>query len=168
MPGVLPCYSARQAHRGAPQVGSHSVDWSVRHLKGPPWLGSHSVDWSVRHLKGPPGWGPALYSVRRAFDGPASLLLAADAGRGGESGYGDGLHHLRVTQQYFLASMAAWRSSTGISHHDLLLHVPSICSQQQPSLWDCSTVPKLQLPAAVPSRAPVFLSGVCVPAARTV
>ena len=30
----------------------------------------------------------------------------------------------------------------------------SICSQQQPSLWDCSTIPKLQLPATVPSRGP--------------
>ena len=30
------------------------------------------------------------------------------------------------TQQYRLASMAAWLSSTGISHHDLLPHIPSI------------------------------------------
>ena len=44
----------------------------------------------------------------------------------------------------------------------------SCCSQQQPSLWDCSTIPKLQLPAAVPSRRPLFLSGVCMATARTV
>ena len=31
-----------------------------------------------------------------------------------------------LTQQYCLASMAAWLSSTGISHHDLFLHIPSI------------------------------------------
>ena len=37
------------------------------------------------------------------------------------------LHPLRVTQQHRLASMAAWLSSTGISHHDLLPHIPSIC-----------------------------------------
>ena len=30
----------------------------------------------------------------------------------------------------------------------------SLCSQQQPSPWDCSTIPKLQLPAAAPSRGP--------------
>ena len=30
-----------------------------------------------------------------------------------------------VTQQYRLASMAAWLSSTGISHHSLLPHIPS-------------------------------------------
>ena len=28
---------------------------------------------------------------------------------------------------------------------------PSLCSQQQPLPWDCSTIPTLQLPAAVPS-----------------
>ena len=33
---------------------------------------------------------------------------------------------LCVTQQYHLASVAAWLSSTGISHHNLLLHTPSI------------------------------------------
>ena len=32
-----------------------------------------------------------------------------------------------MTQQYCLASMAAWLSSMGISHHDLLPHIPSIC-----------------------------------------
>ena len=32
-----------------------------------------------------------------------------------------------MTQQYCLASMAAWLSSTGISHHNLLPHIPSIC-----------------------------------------
>ena len=32
-----------------------------------------------------------------------------------------------MTQQYRLASMAAWLFSTSISHHDLLPHIPSIC-----------------------------------------
>ena len=36
------------------------------------------------------------------------------------------LHWLHVTQQYRLASMAAWLSSTGISHHNLLPHIPLI------------------------------------------
>ena len=44
----------------------------------------------------------------------------------------------------------------------------SLCSQQQPSPWDCSAIPELQLPADAPSRGPVFLSGVCMAAARTV
>ena len=45
---------------------------------------------------------------------------------------------------------------------------PSLCSQQQPSSWSCSTIPKLQLPATVPSRGPAFLSGTCIAVARTV
>ena len=54
--------------------------------------------------------------------------------------------------------MAAWLSSTGISHHDLLPHIPSIsvCSQQQPSLWDCSTIPNS-------SSQPLCLPGTSVP-----
>ena len=59
-----------------------------------------------------------------------------------------------------LASMAAWLSSTGISHHNLLPHIPSIClsavnSNPHPG---CSIIPKLQFPAAVPSRGPASLS----------
>ena len=45
---------------------------------------------------------------------------------------------------------------------------PSLHRQQQPSPWDCSTIPKLQLPAAVPSRGSSSLSTVCMAAARTV
>ena len=44
----------------------------------------------------------------------------------------------------------------------------SLCSQQQPSPWDCSTTPKLQLPATIPSRWPAFLSGICMVLARIV
>ena len=45
---------------------------------------------------------------------------------------------------------------------------PSLHSQQQPSPWDCSIIPKLQLPAAAPSRGPAFLSRVYMAVARTV
>ena len=45
---------------------------------------------------------------------------------------------------------------------------PSLCSQQQPSPWDCSTSPKPQLPDTAPSRGPVLLSGVCMAVARTI
>ena len=38
----------------------------------------------------------------------------------------------------------------------------SLCSQQQPSPWDCSTIPKLPLSASAPSRGLVSLSGVCM------
>ena len=36
------------------------------------------------------------------------------------------IHPLHMTQQYHLASMAAWLSATGISHHNLLPHIPLI------------------------------------------
>ena len=81
-----------------------------------------------------------------------------------------------MTQHYRLTSVAAQPPSTGISHHRHLpppsppSHPldPSLHSQQQPLSWDCSTIPKLQLPAAAPSRGPASLSGVRVAAARTV
>ena len=44
---------------------------------------------------------------------------------------------------------------------------PSLRSQQQPSPWDCSTIPELQLPATAPSREPASLSWVCMAAAWT-
>ena len=44
----------------------------------------------------------------------------------------------------------------------------SLGSQQQPSHWDCSRIPKLQLPAATPSRGPASLSRVCMAVSRTV
>ena len=38
----------------------------------------------------------------------------------------------------------------------------SLHSQQQPSHWDWSTIPKHQLPAAAPSRKSAFLPGICM------
>ena len=43
----------------------------------------------------------------------------------------------------------------------------SLHSQQQPLPSDCSSIPKLQLPATVPSRGPASLSQVFMAAART-
>ena len=74
------------------------------------------------------------------------------------------LQSLLMTQQYCLASMASWLSSTGISH------VPLVClsSQQQPSPWNCSTIPMLQRPVVATSRGPPSLSRVWMAVARTV
>ena len=44
----------------------------------------------------------------------------------------------------------------------------SLHSQQQPLPWDCTIIPKLQVPATAPSRGPVSLSRVCMAVARTV
>ena len=45
---------------------------------------------------------------------------------------------------------------------------PSLHSKQQPLPWDCSTIPKLQLQATVPSREPAYLSRVCMAPTRIV
>ena len=109
-------------------------------------------------------------SVCQVFDGPVSLLFSCGCWHVGKERLWWWLHCLHVTQQYYLASMAAQISSTGISHqfppsHPLNL---SLHSQQPPLPWDCSRIPKLQLPAAVPSRGLASLFGVCMAAARTV
>ena len=65
-------------------------------------------------------------------------------------------------------TMSAWLSSTGISHHSLFPHISSSVSPQQLLPWDCSTIPKLQLPATASSRGLASLSGVCMSAAKTV
>ena len=59
--------------------------------------------------------------------------------------------------------MAAWLSSTGISPHNLLRHIPSIHLSivNSSPCPDCSTIPKLQLPATATSR-------VCMAVARSV
>ena len=77
-----------------------------------------------------------------------------------------------VTQQYSLASKAARLSSTAISHHNLLPHIPfvslpAVNSSPHPE-FDCFTISKLQFPAAAPSRGLVSLSRVCMAAARTI
>ena len=144
LPGVLLCCLAHQAHGGAPPPGVLLCRSAHQALKGAPWVGSYSVVEWVRFLTGQP-----------------LCCSAADAGLCGERLWGC-FHPLRMTQQYRLASMAAQLSSPSISHHSLLPHIPSISlhSQQQPSPWDCSTIPKLQPPATVPSR-------VCMAVART-
>ena len=87
---------------------------------------------------------------------------AAHVGMWGERSYGDGSTPYAWLNHITLVSMAAWLSSTGISYHNLPSHPldPSLCGQQQLSPWDCSTIPKFQLPAIGPSM-------VCMAAART-
>ena len=61
--------------------------------------------------------------MSQAFDGPASLLLRRRVWR--ERRYGGGSTHTSDSG-VSPASMAAWLSSTGLFHHDLLPHIPSI------------------------------------------
>ena len=110
LPAVLFCCWARQAHRGAHLAGLLLCRSAYQALKGAPWVRSYSGVQCIRRLMGQP-----LY------------CSAADAGVWGERGFGDGSSHYRVTQKYCFASMAAQVFSTGISHSNLLVHIPSIC-----------------------------------------
>ena len=81
----------------------------------------------------------------------------------GERGYGDGSpHYSWLSSINLLPWLLAFLhghfppQSPSSQSLDLSLH-----SQQQPLPWDCSTIPKLQLPATMPSR-------VCMAVARTV
>ena len=150
MPGVL-CCSACQAHRRAPLPGVLLCRSTGQALKGAPRVGSCAVFQCIRRLM-----GQSLY------------CSAADAC--GERGYGDGttpLHDSAVSpcSHGCLAFLHRHFPPQSPPSHRLS---SSLCSQQQPSPWDCSTIPKLQLPAAAPSRGPVLLSGICMAVARTV
>ena len=81
----------------------------------------------------------------------------------GERGYGDGSPHYSWLSSinllpWLLAFLHGHFPPQSPSSHSLDL---SLHSQQQPLPWDCSTIPKLQLPATMPSR-------VCMAVARTV
>jgi len=116
-----------QVLRGLSCLGSFSAVWRIRHIEGPaaavllcrlvhqslkgaPWAGSYSVVQCVRRLMGQP-----LH------------CWAANAGMWGGERLWCWLHPLHVTQQYRLAFMATWLSSTGISHYNLFPHIPMIC-----------------------------------------
>ena len=69
------------------------------------------------------------------------------------------LHPLWVTQQYCLTSMAAWLSSTGISHHNLLHHLPSICFSHSTATHTLGLLHNPEIPA--PSYC--AFQGTCIP-----
>ena len=102
------------------------------------------------------------------------LVCGERAGMWGESGYGDGsTHYVWLSSITLLPCLVEsclaflhWHFPWG-SHPSHPLK-PSFHGQQQPSFWDCSTIPKLQLPATAPSKRPAFRSQVCMAAARTV
>jgi len=141
----LPCLGSfsvpHQTHRGAPLGGVLLCRLACWALKGGPWVGSYSVVQCVRHLIGQP-----LY------------CSAADAGLCGKRLWW-WLHPVHVTQQYHLASMAAWLSSTGIS--------PPWSPPSHP--LDCiCTVNSSPSPGIAPqslnsSSQPLHLLGTCIP-----
>ena len=153
MLGVLLCCLLCQAHRGAPLAGVLLCRLAHQALKGAPWLGSCSVVQCTRRLMNQP-----LY------------CSAADARMWGERGYGTGstlYDDPEVSPCFHGCPAFLHRHFPPQSPSSPPLHL-SLHSQQQLLPWVCSTIPKLQLPAAEPSRGPVSLSRVCMTVARTV
>ena len=106
---------------------SFSIALPVQALRGLHCLGSFSVVPHIRHIDGHPLAGVLLWSsARQAFDAPASVVQLPMLACGGREAMVMAPPPT-LTQQYRLASMAAWFSSTGISRHDLLPHISSIC-----------------------------------------
>ena len=86
--------------------------------------------------------------------GQPPYCSAANAGLWGERGYDDG-----PTPYTWLSSITLLPWLPGFPPQAFSPQSPpsypldlSLHSQQQPSLWDCSTIPKLQLPDTTPSR----------------
>ena len=108
-------------------------------------------------------------SVCQALEGPASLLFSCWCWRVGREAMVKApptMHDSAVS----LASVAAWLSSTGISHHDMLPHVHSIRlsavnGSPHPGIAPQSLNSSSQL---LPLPGDQFLPGVCMASARTV
>ena len=80
-------------------------------LKLPPWMVFFSIAQCIRHLKCCSLWCLSLLSSDQSWYLGRQRLQWW-------------LHPLCVTRQFCLAFLAVWFSSPGISHHNLLLHVP--------------------------------------------
>ena len=107
-----------------------------------------------------PGGIPGCISVHPVFDGPASLPSSGQCWCIGERGYGN-----CSTPTHDSAELPFFHGSPPFLHrhvppqspHSHPLH-PPLHREQQPLPWDCSTLPKVQLPATAPSREPASLS----------
>ena len=153
MPGVLLCCSTRQAGRGAPLAEVLLCRSAGEPLKGAPWVGSYSVVQSVRRLMGQPLYCSA---AKAGMSGREAMVMAP-------------------TPSCDSAISPCFHGCPAFLHRHFSPQPPpsppldlSLCSQQQPLPWDCSTIPKLQLPATAPSRGSISLSGVRMTVARTV
>ena len=151
---------------------SFSVPLPIQALRGLPCLRSFSRS-GHQALQGAPWVG--FYSVVQCitlFDGPASLLFIQ-------------LPMLACGETEAMVTAPPPTRDSAVSscfhgcpaflHRRFPPQFPpshprnlSLRSQQQPLPWDCSRIPKLQLPAAVASRGFASLFGVCMAAARTV
>ena len=80
-----------QALRGLPCLGSFSVVWHIRHTEGAPLDRLLLCRWAHQSLKGAQWVGSysVVQCIRRLMDQPL-YFSAANAGKSGTRGYGDG------------------------------------------------------------------------------
>ena len=160
---VFLCSSACSSPRGFLCLGSFSLVPHIRHKEGFPLLSSYSVVWCIRHLKE----HSVVQCVRHLMGQP--LYSAANADMCGQRGY-----DMAPPTMYDSVISPCFHSCLAFLHnhsppqtppsHSLDLSLPS----QQYSPWDCSTIPKLHLPATMPSRRPAFLPSIGMALARIV
>ena len=153
MPGVLLCCSACQAHRGTPLARVLLCRLAFQALKGAHWVGPYSVVQCVRSLMDQSVYCSAANAGCRERE--AMVMAPAPT------------HDSAVLPCFHGCLAFLHRHFPPQSPPTQPLN-PSPHSHQHPSPWDCSTTPKLHLPAAVPSREPVSLCGVCMSVSRTV
>ena len=151
MPGVFLCCLSRQANRGALLAGVLLCRSVCQALKGAPWVGSYAVVQCIRLLM-----GRHVVQLLILACGETEPIVMASSVLCDSAVLPCFLVFLAFLHQHF----------PPLSPPSYPLN-PSLLSQQQPLLWDCSTIPKLQFPATAPSRRPALLSGVCMAVART-
>ena len=122
-----------------------------------PWLGSNSVD---QALKGAPWVGSYSTSVHQAFDVPDSLVFSCQCWHVGREAMvmAPPPMHDSAVLPYFHGCLAFLHRHFPPQSPPLHPLDLSLCGHQQSAPWDCPTISKLQLLAAVSSRGPVFLS----------
>ena len=127
--------------------------YSGQALKGAPWVGPYSVVQCLRHLM-----GQTLYcSAANGGVWGREAIMMAPPPLPDSAGLPCFHGCLAFLHKHF--------TPQSCPSHPLN---PSLHSQQQPSPWDCSTNPELQLSEAVPSREPALLSEVYMAAAKTI
>ena len=124
-------------------------------LKGAPCVGSYSVVQCLRRLMGQPLYCSAVAAGHSSGEREAMVMAPPPMSDAAVPPCFHGC--LTFLHRHFPPQSPP--------SHPLNL---SLHSQQKPSPWDCSTIPKLQLSAAAPSRGPASLSRVRMAAARTV
>jgi len=128
-------------------------------------VGSYSVVWSISHWKEHSGWGLHCSSVCQPLMGRLSIVELPMLACGRERLW----LWLWFHPYMWLSSITLLPRLPGFPPPAFPTMISSLTSPWSVSPqstaappWDCSIIPKLQLPAAAHSRRPVFLSRICI------